>query len=114
VARAVRVVNSDGSELGFSIHCLGCDHRHVLFTRPWKKDLTKASLDGPVWSFNGNVDRPTFSPSLVVHEAKWDDGTIAHHRCHSFIRDGQIQYLSDCGHSMAGRTLDLPEINPTV
>jgi hypothetical protein len=107
VARASRVVNGDGSECGYSIHCPGCARRHILFTQPWKNS---AGSNGPVWTFNGNVEKPTFGPSLVVHEAKWDDGSIAHHRCHSFIRDGRIQYLSDCGHALAGQTVDLPEL----
>lgn len=28
--------------------------------------------------------------------------------CHSFIRDGQIQFLSDCTHALAGQTVPLP------
>lgn len=29
--------------------------------------------------------------------------------CHSFVRDGQIQYLGDCTHEYAGKTVDLPD-----
>jgi hypothetical protein len=31
-------------------------------------------------------------------------------QCHSFIRNGQIQFLSDCHHELAGKTVDLPEV----
>ena len=30
-------------------------------------------------------------------------------RCHSFIRDGKIQYLNDCTHEFAGKTVELPD-----
>ena len=34
------------------------------------------------------------------------DGTKV---CHSFIRDGRIQFLGDCTHHLAGQTVDLPD-----
>jgi hypothetical protein len=33
-------------------------------------------------------------------------------RCHSFVTDGRIQFLSDSTHALAGQTVDLPEIQP--
>lgn len=29
--------------------------------------------------------------------------------CHSFITDGEIQFLNDCTHKLAGHTVDLLE-----
>ena len=29
--------------------------------------------------------------------------------CHVFIKEGKIEYLSDCTHSLAGTTIDLPD-----
>ena len=29
--------------------------------------------------------------------------------CHSFVKDGQIQFLSDCSHELAGQTVPLPD-----
>lgn len=54
--------------------------------------------------FNGDFEKPTFSPSLLQD---WD----LDRKCHSYIRNGQIQYLSDCFHSLAGQTIELPDIN---
>lgn len=31
--------------------------------------------------------------------------------CHSFVRDGRIQFLSDCTHKLANQTVDLPDID---
>jgi hypothetical protein len=57
------------------------------------------------WTFNGNYERPTFSPSLLA-TVDFNDGR--RRVCHSFIRDGRIEYLSDCTHSLAGQTIELP------
>jgi hypothetical protein len=59
------------------------------------------------WTFNGDIESPTFSPSIKV--------TVGHHPdppdiCHSFVRDGKIQFLNDCTHELKGQTVSLPEI----
>lgn len=62
--------------------------------------------DGPIrikgWLWDGNAECPTFSPSIL--------STMPNHRCHSFIRDGKIEFLSDCSHELKGQTVDLPEL----
>jgi hypothetical protein len=69
-------------------HCPGCNERHVL------------PLDGPeAWTFNGDTERPTLSPSVMLPGV-----------CHSFVTDGRIQFLNDCTHALAGQTVDLPEV----
>jgi len=55
------------------------------------------------WQWNGDVERPTLSPSILT---KNQMGV-----CHSFVRDGQIQFLADCTHEYAGQTLDLLEVD---
>jgi hypothetical protein len=77
---------------------------------------------GPNWTFNGDYDRPTFSPSIKVtghqvirdESGKWTGewardaaGNAVPSVCHSFIRDGQIQFLGDCTHTLAGKTVPL-------
>lgn len=74
------------------------------------------------WTFNGDLERPTFSPSVLVRGTKpiSDD---EHARimqgekiqpvpfvCHSFVRDGKIQFLNDCTHDLAGQTVELPDV----
>lgn len=70
---------------------------------------------GPQWTFNGNVDKPTFNPSVKVnwsepsdmpHEV--DDRTKDIHKvCHFFIRDGKIEFCNDCTHDLKGQTVDM-------
>lgn len=79
--------------LGF--WCKGCNRYHLV-------NIDKNN-DGPYWEFNGNYDRPTFNPSILV--------TTPKERCHSFVRDGQIQYLNDCDHKLAGQTVKLEYVD---
>jgi len=90
--------------------CLGCKMNHGVWTEKWVKDhdANNNPIYGPVWGFNNSMDKPTFTPSILV--------TIGHGEkpsdiCHSFVRDGMIQYLGDCTHELAGQTIELPNIN---
>ncbi|MCK4883540.1 MAG: hypothetical protein KAS30_01590 [Candidatus Diapherotrites archaeon] len=54
------------------------------------------------WSWNGDVTKPTFKPSILT--------TCSKYRCHSFVTDGKIKFLSDCSHEFAGQTVELLDI----
>lgn len=97
--------------------CPGCDVAH--------------GIDGK-WSFNGDLTRPTISPSVLATGRHWvlDDpsapamfedvpglpgvrrdarpGHFVETVCHSFITDARIQFLTDSTHALAGQTVDLP------
>ncbi|MBO3663750.1 DUF6527 family protein [Microbacterium stercoris] len=90
--------------------CPGCDHAHVITVPPW--------------TFDGDRERPTVSPSVLVQGVQWaaehpfydtahagvpEGGAII---CHSFVRDGRIEYLNDSTHALAGQTVDLPDWPP--
>lgn len=66
--------------------------------------------EGPRWQVNGNYDRPTFAPSIFVNPPGpyFNPGSPV---CHSFVRDGQIQFLGDSTHHLAGQTVPLPEFD---
>jgi hypothetical protein len=63
------------------------------------------------------MERPTFHPSIKVNRGPepGPDGLAAPDSpdriCHSFVRDGRIEFCSDSTHAMAGQTVNLPEIN---
>lgn len=85
--------------------CPGCDTLHSIDT------------NGPIkWGWNGSLERPTITPSVLcwlVHNADEDEEErkyVDSRRCHSFVTDGRIQFLPDCGHALAGQTVDLPEM----
>lgn len=90
---------------GWSFHCPGCDLAHSV------SDL---------WAFNGDVDRPTFVPSIKVtcsSRANLRANPLPDlspedcppECCHSFVTDGRIAYCSDSTHALAGQTVELPE-----
>lgn len=106
--RAKPVIDSIGQLHGYSIVCPGCNQNHVIYTNPVLYNIC--------WGFNGDCEKPTFSPSLLCLTGSFakpdyiDDPDIPPTRCHSFITDGRIQYLNDCTHNLKGQTLELPNI----
>ena len=86
----------------FAFYCPGCKESHVF--------------DSTVWQFNGDMEKPTISPSYLTwlepnpnadpkHDPK---GKFrAGFRCHSFVSNGMIQFLGDCTHTLANQTVPL-------
>lgn len=62
--------------------------------------ITKGSRNKTgCWTWNGNVESPTLKPSVL---------TNAHdYRCHSWVTDGNAQFLNDCSHDQANKTVEL-------
>lgn len=54
------------------------------------------------WTWNGDVERPTLRPS-ILNDFRPHDPLV----CHTWITDGQVIFLPDCSHALAGQTLDL-------
>tara|TARA_R110000787_G_scaffold168855_4_gene281562 strand:- start:226 stop:534 length:309 start_codon:yes stop_codon:yes gene_type:complete len=66
----------------------------------------------PRWGWNGDMCCPTFTPSIRV---RWDFGPSRKPKvCHSFVTNGEIQFLNDCTHAHAGKTFPLKPINNEV
>lgn len=100
--RAKPVTHQDGSPYGIRFECPGCKDPHVVPT-----------VGEHAWGFNGSLELPTLTPSILVYPA--DHLTEAGERirtprCHSFVRDGRIEFLGDCTHDLKGQTVDLPEV----
>ena len=85
----------DGS--GYLLICPGCEYGHFYDSR---------------WSFNGNLDKPTFSPSFLSKYER--PGDFKEEVCHSFVTDGVIQFLPDCTHKLAGLSVELEDIDVEV
>lgn len=95
---------ASGNRLHF--WCPGCNHVH---------GIAFGEGPGPRWGWNQDAERPTFTPSLLVTYPANPDAEDdfkewrTERRCHSFITDGQIQFLGDCTHTLAGQTVPIPE-----
>lgn len=61
---------------------------------------------GPLWKWDGDTDKPSLHPSILTV------GSEEMPRCHSFVKDGEIRFLADCEHELAGHTVALLEIEP--
>lgn len=92
----------------YHFHCPGCNCMHGYYTH-WSKDRAAASRTGaPVWSFNNNLEKPTFTPSLLY---RWhNEYSGKDHVCHLYVTDGKIKFLDDCTHCLAGQIVDMKEI----
>ncbi|WP_051264705.1 DUF6527 family protein [Nakamurella lactea] len=58
------------------------------------------------WDWDCNRDAPTISPSILVQ------GGAENIRCHSFLKAGRWEFLSDCTHAFAGQTVDMVPLPP--
>lgn len=65
------------------------------------------------WTWDGNLEAPTLSPSIASHGAAVDGVWVADWLCHSYLEAGLFRFLSDSTHAMAGQVgvpmPDLPE-----
>lgn len=105
----------------YSFKCPGCGDIHIITTET-------PQSNGAKWGFNGNLDLPTFTPSIFVKSGHYADGKTDNcwcsynkehpdnpapfecYICHSFITDGKIKFLTDCTHELAGHTVELNDI----
>jgi hypothetical protein len=80
-------------EILYLFHCPACKFDHMVRTKG----------DGPTWEVTGiEEDNPTVSPSILVNAY-----VLGGDKCHSFVRNGKIEYLPDCSHSLAGKIADM-------
>lgn len=113
---------------GLTFWCQGCREAHTVWT---------GEGPGPRWTWNGDVEKPVFGPSVLVtghwytpkgeaDEQAWQEAgcpaprpafETADTRCHTFVgcngaQPGEIVFLSDCTHVLRGQTLPLAELPP--
>jgi hypothetical protein len=103
--------------------CPGCECGHQIHVKPEKNTHTGAG-----WGWNGSMEKPTFTPSILVSSGHYSEGRapgpcwctfnaerpnepsdFTCSRCHSYVTDGNIQFLSDSTHKLAGQTIPLPD-----
>lgn len=93
-----KVFENEEIEGMYNFECLGCGMLHFINTNP---------NYGGVWEFNGNLDNPTVSPSLLIKSPNLDGSVDV---CHFFVKNGNIEYLSDCTHNRRSTTVEMPNI----
>lgn len=97
MVKLIKLTDNNEAETQMAFHCVGCDMWHSFRVE------AGISRSVPVWTWNGDMERPTFSPSLLV-----DRGMDS--QCHLFVHDGKIEYLGDCHHDLRGQTIDMVSV----
>lgn len=98
-------VRSNGVLTGYTFLCPGCKRPHYCTIKPHSNQL------GASWDFNGDIENPTFSPS-VLQKIEWTNRPERPVEiCHSFVRNGKIEFLGDCTHELAGKTVEMLDAN---
>ena len=100
ISKVLREAEDGHGGKSLLFYCAGCGMAHQVWV---------GLGPGPRWGWNGDAERPTFTPSVLVNGGRLAvDGKTMPLVCHSFVTDGRIQYLSDSTHALAGQTVDLP------
>jgi hypothetical protein len=81
-------------EGGYAFDCPGCEGIHVFY------DFMADGSKG--WWFNGDMEKPTFTPSLR--------NTRPGFCCHLNLTDGKFQFHTDCTHANKGKWMDMVEL----
>jgi hypothetical protein len=112
--------NPETGDEGLSYWCQGCNGWHAIRTK-----------GASAWGWNGNVERPTFTPSVLLQGTRltekgnaeieaWREAGMpprgdapfdsVPYCCHSFVTNGQVQFLGDCTHALAGQAVELADL----
>lgn len=90
-----KTFRGDGTQFGLKHKCPACEYNHTI---PVHQRVEGEAHH--VWTYNGNVESPTFHPSVNI-SATARDGTLIM-RCHYFVVNGKINFCDDCTHKMKG------------
>jgi hypothetical protein len=96
----------------YTFWCPGCKCAHGVRT-----------TGATTWGFNGNMDKPSFTPSIKVEYPRWEPPvtpenieqwrqapwkqTKRDHVCHLYVTEGVLNFLPDCTHELAGKSVPM-------
>lgn len=86
--------------------CPGCASTRDGYEGLHMLPITGGTNLRPTWSFNGNLELPTLSPSILT-KFNWEGKEIV---CHSFLTDGVFNFLGDSTHALAGQQVPIPDL----
>ena len=95
----------------YEFWCFGCKMHHFIDNK-WKIDLNNNTISPSVLvkGVNNSDEWETDKNGDFIFENGKAKGCIKV-VCHSFVRNGQIQYLNDCTHGLAGKTVNMVEVD---
>lgn len=82
------------------INCPNCGHAHTV----------PVGGDGNNWTWNGNYEKPTVTPSLKVAYPPPFPGAKERVLCHFVLTDGILHYQDDFEGPLKGQSVPAKEI----
>lgn len=81
--------------------------RRLVFWCPGCEEVHTVPITGPrAWAYDADKVAPTLAPSIKVTT---ENVNAPARICHSFLRRGILEFLSDCTHKLAGQSAAVPE-----
>lgn len=102
----LRQMNREGGRVDLTHWCPGCREYHPI-------TIGGKNSNGASWRWNGNMEHPTFEPSVNIRINA--PGMIGYQPkaktsiCHYILSGGMLYFQADCTHSLRGQTVELPE-----
>ncbi len=92
-------------------------HHHVI-------NIVEKNVNGAIWTFNNDMENPTFSPSINEKAGVYSQHFRADvyemedqqmvkdmsYICHFVVTNGMIYFCGDCTHDLKNQTLPLLDI----
>jgi hypothetical protein len=110
VKSQLRTVNDHGVRYTSLVFvCPGCvagarDNGYPGYEGLHMLPVNSPNIGKPSWDFDGNFDLPTLSPSILTK------GGYLKGVCHSFLKEGIFQFLSDCDHPLKDQFVPIPDL----
>ncbi len=89
----IELMHDGENKISYIFYCPGCKCHHMYYIKGYNIS----------WQFNGNLQSPTFTPSLRVN---YGNGKV----CHLFVTNGKIEYCSDSFHELKGKQIEMEDI----
>lgn len=105
----------EGDHLVF--YCPGCRGNHHVGVAP--------NNEGKRWGWNGSLESPSLFPSVLNRSGHFVPNQVQPPNCeyckdaekegyasmcsicHIFVKEGKIEFLTDCTHDHAGKTVEM-------
>ena len=90
--------------------CPACQVEHN-FLLDARYAYTGSGVPASIWEFNGDYEKPTFTPSMGANMKGQFPGRP---RCHSFLTDGQWHFMDDSSHGLAGQVVEMISVKDSA
>jgi hypothetical protein len=104
-----RIGAGDGhTARGYAHWCPACQSMHAFA-------VDAPFSNGAKWTFDGNIERPSFSPSMNIRIGRYADPEFVDEDnlssvCHYFLQGGVLKFCGDSTHALRGQSVPLPEL----